>query len=1009
MKTFRGFLLGLVIACTLGAISVVMLAPRVYWTLADMDATAPSKSAPIAIVVCRTNVGDWGGPKLFWYEPTNSLPVTEARRQPGGGAAGRMSHDWNGDVRFFNVKPYSAPYTLVPWGYKVNTAPIGSSNLSVWVRFKIPSGGFTNPAGLFTLGPSTRDTNNATAFLSSALGFRASSTAFGFLCRSTTSGSTPGSTTNDAASLDTTPGTFSSLYGTVVDMVFTRVGTNVVAYINGVDRTSSFVNSNPAGWAKPIALGYQMLVSSGNNENMWYWPEPVYEFRLWNSALTSGQAANPGGVSGAIVQYTAQYTEAPADAGVGINQALTHLASLGGGALTLPRGGYRISTPIRGKRNTALSGEFSSYYPNVTTFVEGYMPAATTLVRWFDLEDDTIQARRDDFDETFMTLRQANGVGSYTNSSAWVRTAHARFGVQNLTIDGHLNPYGAGRGIWLDRIGSADIRNVGFTWVPGNAIYAVQVNALVVSQCSGSAGKGFNIRGVADGEFNGNFYDGAMGPSMWVVGNLNDISGVAEYAANPRTGAASWEKVTTVNPTTDTFTTTDRHKWSIGDVIRFVADGTNSLPTPLLEDVDYFVYPLDPFNYKIGLKYSDEIGKDGVLDGAGFLDITSAGVGTWYGGPGPSCGFLIQGDNNSLVKCRSASNWEDGLRLENARDNRVDACRFLLAGNGNTTNLTNIAGIKMLGATTDNSIIGCSYDTRNTAGFSLIGVLGDATSVKNVFIGNSWQDSQAGWIATSIAADNYVLDGSTLKSFPIDGSGKSTILIPKIAGFTPYAEPRATNATYIVYDSSGRRIYVTRDTTSGNSDYAFTIPGAGPIFWNSLTANGAIQAVNSGSPAIEMYLRGEGFNPMLSIQGWSTNYFSRGTAPNVGLQRHMGTNSSNYEAVSNGIYLGGYTMGGFFTNNANGGTYSDTGIYGKATETWETGKRGAELELVATQNGGTTLSIAMRAKPNGVINLPFQSTAPIVNVEEGDIWRGINAGTTNVWLRRDGAWVALAP
>ena len=103
MKTFRGFLLGLVIACTLGAISVVMLAPRVYWTLADMDATAPSKSAPIAIVVCRTNAGDWGGPKIFWYEPTDTNQISEVCRQPGGGVLGRMTHDWDGDVRVFGA------------------------------------------------------------------------------------------------------------------------------------------------------------------------------------------------------------------------------------------------------------------------------------------------------------------------------------------------------------------------------------------------------------------------------------------------------------------------------------------------------------------------------------------------------------------------------------------------------------------------------------------------------------------------------------------------------------------------------------------------------------------------------------------------------------------------------------------------------------------------------------------------------------------------------------------
>ena len=146
MKTFRGFLLGLVIACTLGAISVIMLAPRVYWTLADMDATAPSKSAPIAIVVCRTNVGDWGIPKLFRYDPTNTGTVYEVRRQAGGGAVGRMVHDWDWDARTFGVV---GQYISVQVDTPVMTVPDSRAALQSAIDYGYELGGGTIrlPAG----------------------------------------------------------------------------------------------------------------------------------------------------------------------------------------------------------------------------------------------------------------------------------------------------------------------------------------------------------------------------------------------------------------------------------------------------------------------------------------------------------------------------------------------------------------------------------------------------------------------------------------------------------------------------------------------------------------------------------------------------------------------------------------------------------------------------------------------------------------------------------------------
>lgn len=950
-------------------------------TLAELDRLVPAYDGEPVMVGGYSAAGDWDR-KTFWYRANATGATNDICRLPSTGVGRWEDLSWDGDPASFGAFSYPAPYTDMPWGYKTNINAIGTGDFSVWIRANIPTG-FTNPVGLFSIGPATVDTNLPTGFLLSSFGFRASSTAFGFLFRATNaSSSVGGSLTSDAALLDTVPATFSSILGTTADIVFTRSGTSARVYINGNDVTSSFTNYNSAGWAKSLGTGVQLLVSSGNNDSMWYWPDVVPRFALWTNALSPSQATNPIGTTGKIIDFTAEYQTLPTDAGPRLNAAIAELARRGGGTIPLHSGGYRISTPIIFNRNVTLRGKGVAYYPNVTTFVEGNLPAGTTLHRWFDLEDYAVKARRDDFKETFMTLRQANGVSSYTNSTAWVRTASARIGIKDLCISGRLNPYGAGGGILLDRVGSVTIENVGFVHVPGQAIYSVQANALEIRGVSGSGGRGINIRGIADGEFSNSFYDGAMGPALWIVGNLNTVANlVGEYSLNPRDGAASWEKVTTVNAASDTFTTSARHKFMTGDVIRFVTD-TGTLPSPLREDVDYFVYRIDGFSYKVGLKHSDEIGRDGVMDGAGFLDITTTGSGTWYGGPGPSCGFLVQGDNLSLIGARSASNYEDGLRLENCRDVRVLGGRFLMAGNLNT-NLSAIAAIQMFG-TTDSSIIGCTTDDRNNAtGYSLIGIKGDSNSTKNVFFGNSIQSTTPGWTPYQVAEDNEIFDGAGKKLFTTR-SGVATMLIPSVAGLTPYAEPLATNnAKPAIYDTSDRRFKIARDATSGNWDYMPTYPYSGPIYWNSVVVNGAQNGANSGAGAIMFQMHGTGFSPLMNLEAYST---TASLGPILGfLRNHSGT-FGVYGAVTNGQQLGRIQFGGYYSNNASSFTRQAVQMNPIVTEDWETGKLGSKLDVYVVRNGSSASSLSVRMKSDGRINLPPQSADPITDLEIGDLY-----------------------
>ena len=77
---------------------------RVFRTLAEMDATAPSKDEPVSEVMGVVQPGDWGfQTRLFYYDPTSVLPTNEIVRQVGTNAVGRRIHKWDGNPQAFGA------------------------------------------------------------------------------------------------------------------------------------------------------------------------------------------------------------------------------------------------------------------------------------------------------------------------------------------------------------------------------------------------------------------------------------------------------------------------------------------------------------------------------------------------------------------------------------------------------------------------------------------------------------------------------------------------------------------------------------------------------------------------------------------------------------------------------------------------------------------------------------------------------------------------------------------
>lgn len=74
-------------------------------TIAILAARTPiANSTDIVAVKGYMRVGDWGGPRMFRYDSTNTLAISSVRL-PVATGIGRWVHDWDGDVRAFGAIP----------------------------------------------------------------------------------------------------------------------------------------------------------------------------------------------------------------------------------------------------------------------------------------------------------------------------------------------------------------------------------------------------------------------------------------------------------------------------------------------------------------------------------------------------------------------------------------------------------------------------------------------------------------------------------------------------------------------------------------------------------------------------------------------------------------------------------------------------------------------------------------------------------------------------------------
>lgn len=861
-------------------------------------------AVPVHQVMGIATPGDWGEPKAFQWDRTNTLPANAARRAVSGMVTGRMVHPWTDrDARVFGVQAYEAPEGPTPWLKRLESAPVGSGAFSFAIRFKVPTPS-SQSIGLLSVNRSLSTDGGTNSLNASLEVYRGSGTEFSILVRNTNSSSAGGgSTTLEAGKLQASNSLIDAYAGQTVDLVVTRSGTNWQVYLQGTNVTASFAADNLAGLGKSIGSGDSLDWLLGTTvANDWIWPEPITRFALWTSTLSSGQAADPWGTSGKVIDHQRGTFPTLTDQAPAIQAAIDYAHELGGGQVRLPVGKIYIATPIRLRADVHLVGAGAPAYPG-----NGNRPTRggpTVLVLAHGMVGTAIIGARDyaDPNAPFLTTRALWALGNGVVSSRFMRSS-----VQDLTIDGSM-AYAA-RGIWFDRVGAASVRNVSFWHVPGAPIYATAGNCLQFVQSWGQTHRGIITRGVSDSFIGPNVWiDGAAGPALWNAGNGVQVGGNStfEFSRNPRS-APVFEQTITVDTGTDTITAVG-HRYLTGDPIRFLNEG-GALPGGLSANTDYFVIRLGADTFRVSTKYIDEVTGGGALNSADVVDITSTGSGTHYSTVGPSVGILGQGDGNTYSSLNVRGSWDSGIRLETLGENTVIGNNINLSGYQNPARTNGSIGAIQLIASPRNRIHANKTDDRENVLGTQFGIIADAASVESSIQGNS---ADIATPYTFAGTGNWWSDG-TGAFFPGDG-GTPRIYLPSTATFANLDPLDRTNTFTLQLARDRYRMHASIDGSATNWWYSPLLPSQTTQWSWTGAGNGGMAMVNNGAGAGLFFISGAYSS---SQEHRQVNSATAGEGYRRAWVRNAGTNSSTFAAIPANAQIAYDLFGGFWGTGAN--------------------------------------------------------------------------------------------
>lgn len=262
---------------------------------------------------------------------------------------------------------------------------IGTNDFSIWARIKVPETLNSSTRQIMAFSPAQYESAEGRSLRMILL---SSGELFVNLF---------GATTSDQIGIVSLNNFQSDYAGRVVDVAFTRSGTHVALYVNGIVPTTWSVGGTAVTWGDTVSSSYLLLGANGYSGYLWN--SAIYRAVAFNRALNSSEISllSANGVDGndlwgshvsavtgsdsTFAADTGYWTKTNTTIAAGVS-VLSSNGSLQRASLLLPRHRYRCSFVLSTNSGTFVVSDgvsnFSSITNNGTNFVE-FLTTGTTL------------------------------------------------------------------------------------------------------------------------------------------------------------------------------------------------------------------------------------------------------------------------------------------------------------------------------------------------------------------------------------------------------------------------------------------------------------------------------------------------------------------------------------------------------------------------------------------------------------------------------------------------------
>lgn len=562
------------------------------------------------------------------------------------------------------------------------------------------------------------------------------------------------------------------------------------------------------------------LIQTGGRSSLGDFGGALYRWDATSTATTNlgSVFAKSAGGSGRFLllgdntEFRAEVFGAVAGDGVNdapnIQAALEYVYSLKRGTVRLGGGVYDISQtiyiPYRGNLKGADGfklGEFASSNPTNSVYLTG----GATMIRlldgsncdmvWFNSTDGRVRQPSE-------TLEDGEVVDSLFQDSS----------VENIIFYGNAEQqtrYNL-RGIAAKSKWTGRVKNCGFAYVSGFALWLFDVNAFVVDNVWISAGgpssygKGIFLYSSADNFIKDSYAGGSRGPMLWLNGTstfkneLSDLILFNSYRTNSISEVASWTSNSVAN-----FSTGQR--FETGDPVEMRTTG--NLPTGFTDTQLYFAVKFSTTSYGFHTNYA--LATNGV-----YLLGTGAASGTNWITIGPPSAIFSSGGAGQNV-------------FSNVRGDQCSGPGFTLRD----TTGNYISGAEL--AENDGSANGETVPDDEKTGLML-----DKGALRNLVAGTVYSQN-IGFVARSNAANNEVsvaFNSVSTNTVSTSSGLNYQPIFKDLTGLISLGTSTLGPVLDLTGNAAGDRILKMRRTSGFTQQIGLGVVSAGFNFYNETSA-----------------------------------------------------------------------------------------------------------------------------------------------------------------------------